>query len=955
MSPDRILERLCRVQAFAVLIVVALAYPLAIDTAWLAKATTGWSGPTREWFFRHFLHWLTFSVSPLTQKEALTCIAILVLLLFFVAWTVLGARRESEGRRVGWMLALVGLAALSAFWLSPVPYFSLKTWTRVACASGMYFVVASLARRGGLLERSAALVAVIASVLAAGALLQHFEVIPGLLIRIEHHRNRMGSLIGHNTGLSVYLVLALFPMLAVLFGRASGRIKTLTAALAGVMVFVLVLAQSRSVWLLVIVLTPVFAVWLRWRTGIGPKLRHWGIMAAVGAVIVLSQVIESPLNVAQVRQYPLLKRLRDLAPSQLKTETRLRIPICSWPLIQSRPLLGHGLGSFQQVYAKAQRDYYVAHPFMWIAPASNRTNAAHNDYLQLMIEGGLVGLLLFLCLAGVEVRRGWRTQRAAIAADARGHVVRLGLFFSLVAIAIQGALDFPAHIIPLSLTSAFLLAVWSSAPLETPPLAPGPQAGGTPPGRAGSRRPRGMAARPALPPAHVAAGAAILACAGAGVALGARFFGAELSGDLHRTEGMRNYNYVIERFSALKDEEKTRILSFADYCLKQGRQRERLNMEMACDHAQVLQLMGQVGLAQAERFRKAGDATRAEEAGAWAASCLGAAISYATECLKEFRNHLSLGILGAACSNRYRLKRNPDDREGAFTYLEMAAEFSPAYAEPIYQLAELYAFERVKPERVIELRAMIARYDPPFFHKHYMEKAYWLLFNQQFRQARDTLGELLKAVRFNARHRPDLAFQVKDLTAAYLSCLILTRMLDQAEAELEAAQRDYPDPAQWLPLVFLLRITQARYEDAIRVAREAQQGECGARIGPNMRAAEAFALVKAGAPEARARLDAVLVEARQNPSLYTMLGDYLATFTGDADEAIKYYDIRLKLSPRPDAHVHGQAALMLRKLGRNAEALRQAREALAQRRDYDQMRELIQAIESGAPANSGQP
>ncbi|MCX8038716.1 MAG: hypothetical protein N3D11_17015, partial [Candidatus Sumerlaeia bacterium] len=76
---------------------------------------------------------------------------------------------------------------------------------------------------------------------------------------------------------------------------------------------------------------------------------------------------------------------RQPAPIDLRTVTgdallpwlpavaRLRIAVCSAPLLAKRPLHGYGLGSFQYVFPPAQADYFAAHPHTLLAPTPQRT------------------------------------------------------------------------------------------------------------------------------------------------------------------------------------------------------------------------------------------------------------------------------------------------------------------------------------------------------------------------------------------------------------------------------------------------------------------------------------------------------------------------------------------------------------------------------------------------------
>lgn len=89
----------------------------------------------------------------------------------------------------------------------------------------------------------------------------------------------------------------------------------------------------------------------------------------------------------------------------------------TWEAIILRPLLGHGPGSFSRTYFDTQGDLLsagrieppeVIQPMLW----------AHNDYLQIWLEVGLLGLILFvLCLGWAgwprRLEGRWQSDGAA--------------------------------------------------------------------------------------------------------------------------------------------------------------------------------------------------------------------------------------------------------------------------------------------------------------------------------------------------------------------------------------------------------------------------------------------------------------------------------------------------------------------------------------------------------------
>jgi tetratricopeptide (TPR) repeat protein len=107
--------------------------------------------------------------------------------------------------------------------------------------------------------------------------------------------------------------------------------------------------------------------------------------------------------------------------------------------------LGSGLGSFTFAVAPEVRtDYGVVFA------------RAENEYLDVLLEGGLVGLAILLAGLLALARRGSRALRAAPSPQDRAAVA--GALFGLVALAVQSAGDFSPHILGVAITAVILAA-----------------------------------------------------------------------------------------------------------------------------------------------------------------------------------------------------------------------------------------------------------------------------------------------------------------------------------------------------------------------------------------------------------------------------------------------------------------------------------------------------------------
>ncbi|MEX2575966.1 MAG: O-antigen ligase family protein [Halofilum sp. (in: g-proteobacteria)] len=180
---------------------------------------------------------------------------------------------------------------------------------------------------------------------------------------------------------------------ALLLPRKSALALT-SLGITGVMVFAAGLTGGRAVTLALIAAFIAVVVgsraWARRR-------RLAAVTAIVLCALVLAQVTSQAMPAGESRN--LGNRMATLSEPGTAGESRLRIWEGTWAMIQERPWLGWGPGTFFQAY-----------PAYRSPDDGSAGQHAHNDYLQYWAEGGLPALALLLALFGVC---GYRFVRSA--------------------------------------------------------------------------------------------------------------------------------------------------------------------------------------------------------------------------------------------------------------------------------------------------------------------------------------------------------------------------------------------------------------------------------------------------------------------------------------------------------------------------------------------------------------
>jgi O-antigen ligase len=137
----------------------------------------------------------------------------------------------------------------------------------------------------------------------------------------------------------------------------------------------------------------------------------------------------------------------EAVPGQLQSDRdRLALWKDAWPLIEQRPVLGSGLGTFRWT-----------HPSYESVRPDTPARYAHNDYLQALSEVGIIGFCLMVWAYGAAWRIAYRNFKNSIDPLVRG--IGLGTMGVLGALALQEFTDFGLYIPGVSLTAALLVGL----------------------------------------------------------------------------------------------------------------------------------------------------------------------------------------------------------------------------------------------------------------------------------------------------------------------------------------------------------------------------------------------------------------------------------------------------------------------------------------------------------------
>jgi putative inorganic carbon (hco3(-)) transporter len=230
---------------------------------------------------------------------------------------------------------------------------------------------------------------------------------------------RFGGIFGHPNLLGGFLALAIPSMVAlaaserVWWRRLSGSLLVM-AAMAG-----LVFTYSRGAWL-----------------GTGVGLLILLPVLGRGFWLILGAVLLGPVLVGMVTSAgAVLARLDSIAAAGSDPALMIRLEIwgMAFRLVAEHHLLGVGLGNFQAAYGRL-----MVPDLPLLTYPTELPEHAHNLFLNLAVEVGLVGVSAFAWLLAVAFLRVQQIKRFA---DWRVGVWSMGLAAGLVAISVQALVD----------------------------------------------------------------------------------------------------------------------------------------------------------------------------------------------------------------------------------------------------------------------------------------------------------------------------------------------------------------------------------------------------------------------------------------------------------------------------------------------------------------------------------
>ncbi|MFA4991646.1 MAG: O-antigen ligase family protein [Candidatus Omnitrophota bacterium] len=375
------------------------------------------------------------AVSPLFFGS-LQVLTIMALLVWFLAMFREGTLRLRRTELDAPLAVFILLAAVSIF-KSPYKYDSFVEFCKMLNLAGVFYLTVNHVRERRDISRMTGFIVMLGAGLSVFGIIQYLG---GAAASWWDIRDFLSSVYVNHNHFAGLLELCVPLCVGLALGEKDGGKRLLYVYAFFMMLLAFILSMSRGAWFSLMFSMPVLLALLYKKNFIKKRtFILFFIFVVIGFLFIKKTAPD--LFLGRMASY-----------RNLDLEGRLDIWKGALGIIKDNPLLGTGIGTF-------------AHHFPRYRPEGLNlfANYAHNDYLQLASESGIVSLLAWLYMLFVIIRKGIRTY--LLSESNFKKVVSLGISAGILSMAVHSMVDFnlriPANAVLFTVLSGLLFSLSS--------------------------------------------------------------------------------------------------------------------------------------------------------------------------------------------------------------------------------------------------------------------------------------------------------------------------------------------------------------------------------------------------------------------------------------------------------------------------------------------------------------
>jgi O-antigen ligase/cytochrome c-type biogenesis protein CcmH/NrfG len=254
------------------------------------------------------------------------------------------------------------------------------------------------------------------------------------------------SPIGQKNITSNFLSLA-FPLALVFSLLEKERIKKNLYFIVVIIIYTaIIICQSRGIWISILLTIPIAILLIKksdFQRIFKDNKKNLIVLLFFMILITAVYSTDNPLNRSRLTVPQRAFSVFDKEDTSINM--RLIMLNSSLKMISERPLFGFGLGTFNINYPEYQGKYLQENPGMVKYLSDGNVVEAHNEYVQLATEVGIIGLMIFLFIILYFYWNTWLFQRSTNI-DEKNKMVNLGLFLGINIYLVHCLFTFPFHV-----------------------------------------------------------------------------------------------------------------------------------------------------------------------------------------------------------------------------------------------------------------------------------------------------------------------------------------------------------------------------------------------------------------------------------------------------------------------------------------------------------------------------
>ena len=268
--------------------------------------------------------------------------------------------------------------------------------------------------------------------------------------------NYLTSTLGQKNWISNYIAM-IFPIVFSFFLlQKEKKFKIIYYILLSVLYANIMICQSRGIWISIFV-SSIIGFYFIYKIKLVKYFREnrkWLIILTLTFLIIT--IIYSTNNSLNKSSITVVQRAATtFDKSDTSINTRMLIWKITFNMIKDNPWFGSGIGTFKLNYQNYQADYLQENPEdikYWI-----KAGEAHNEYLQIWAELGIIGLVLFLTIIYFFYDLIIKFLNKVKKGNKENKIIVVGMLTGITCFLIHCLFSFPLHVPALG--SAFFMMI----------------------------------------------------------------------------------------------------------------------------------------------------------------------------------------------------------------------------------------------------------------------------------------------------------------------------------------------------------------------------------------------------------------------------------------------------------------------------------------------------------------